>query len=253
MTTRDPLDYGWWLASRSAGLVAYALLSAAVLLGLAMALRLGLAAAAPRARAGCTSSSRCSRSARPPRTGCCCSPTRGCSPGLRGLLVPFAAEYRPLWTGLGVLAGYLAAGLSLTYYARRRLGVRRWRQAHRFIPVAWALAAVHVAGAGTDAVSLWLQVPLALSAALVLALLAERLLRRAAPGAAGRRARACPAGGARAASGARARPGRPPRRRPRSGAAPAHPTADTAPTRPRSPGARASSRISRANAPAAAR
>ena len=23
VTTRDPLDYGWWLASRSAGLVAY--------------------------------------------------------------------------------------------------------------------------------------------------------------------------------------------------------------------------------------
>ena len=41
MTSRDPLDYGWWLASRSAGLVAYALLSAALLLGLAMALRLG--------------------------------------------------------------------------------------------------------------------------------------------------------------------------------------------------------------------
>ena len=89
--------------------------------------------------------------------------------------MPFATEYRPLWTGLGVLAGYLAAALSLTYYVRRRLGVRRWRQAHRFIPIAWALAAVHVAGAGTDAVSLWLQVPLALSAALVLALLAERL------------------------------------------------------------------------------
>ena len=34
---------------------------------------------------------------------------------------------------------------------------------------------MHVAGAGTDAVSLWLQVPLAVSAALVLGLLAERL------------------------------------------------------------------------------
>ena len=41
MTTRDPLDYGWWLASRSAGIVAYLLLSLAVLLGLSMALRLG--------------------------------------------------------------------------------------------------------------------------------------------------------------------------------------------------------------------
>lgn len=187
MTTRDPLDYGWWLASRSAGLVAYALLSAAVLLGLAMALRLGSPRLRREARAlherlallalGATAAHGLLLLADP-----------WLRPGLRGLLVPFAADYRPLWTGLGVLAGYLAAGLSLTYYARRRLGVRRWRQAHRFIPVAWALAAVHVAGAGTDAVSLWLQVPLALSAALVMALLAERLLgaRRGARPAAGR-------------------------------------------------------------------
>jgi len=176
VTTRDPLDYGWWLASRSAGLVAYALLSASVLLGLAMALRLGSPRLRRDARAlherlallalGATAAHGLLLLADP-----------WLQPGLRGLLVPFATEYRPLWTGLGVLAGYLAAGLSLTYYARRRLGTRRWRQAHRFIPLAWALAAVHVAGAGTDAVSLWLQVPLALSAALVLALLAERLLR----------------------------------------------------------------------------
>ena len=187
MTTRDPLDYGWWLASRSAGLVAYALLSAAVLLGLAMALRLGSPRLRREARGlherlallalGATAAHGLFLLADP-----------WLQPGLRGLLVPFAAEYRPLWTGLGVLAGYLAAGLSLTYYARRRLGVRRWRKAHRFIPVAWALAAVHVAGAGTDAVSVWLQVPLALSAALVLALLAERLFgaRRRARPAAGR-------------------------------------------------------------------
>ena len=117
-------------------------------------------------------------------------------PGLSGLLVPFASEYRPFWTGLGVLGGYLAAGpLARRYYARARLGARRWRTAHRFIPVAWAMAALHVAGAGTDAVSLWLQVPLALTAALVLALLAERLrgARRARPAAPPRGARAAAA------------------------------------------------------------
>ena len=107
-------------------------------------------------------------------------------PGLSGLLVPFASEYRPFWTGLGVLGGVPRRRASRSrYYARARLGARRWRTAHRFIPVAWAMAALHVAGAGTDAVSLWLQVPLALTAALVLALLAERVLgaRRARPAA----------------------------------------------------------------------
>ena len=69
-------------------------------------------------------------------------------PGLHELLIPFTTSYRPVWTGLGICAAYLAAGLSLSYYARRRLGARRWRDAHRLIPVAWALAAVHVIGAG---------------------------------------------------------------------------------------------------------
>jgi len=173
MSSHDPLDYGWWLASRSAGIVAYLLLSAAVLLGLAMALRIG----SPRVR-------RASRGIHEQLALVALGATAAhglllladpwLRPGLSGLLVPFASEYRPFWTGLGVLGGYLAAGLSLTYYARARLGARRWRKAHRFIPIAWAMAALHVAGAGTDAVSLWLQVPLALTAALVLALLAER-------------------------------------------------------------------------------
>jgi hypothetical protein len=58
---------------------------------------------------------------------------------------------------------------------------RRWRTAHRLVPVAWAIAAVHVIGAGTDAGSLWLQVPLALTVALVLTLLGRRLLGAGAP------------------------------------------------------------------------
>ena len=65
-------------------------------------------------------------------------------------------------------------GLSLTYYARRRLGHRRWRNAHRFIPIAWALAAAHVIGAGTDAVSLWLQVVLAATIAAIVVLIVQR-------------------------------------------------------------------------------
>jgi sulfoxide reductase heme-binding subunit YedZ len=175
MTSHDPLDYGWWLASRSAGIVAYLLLSAAVLAGLAMALRLGPPKLRRSLRAmheqlallalGATAAHGLLLLADP-----------WLKPGLAGLLVPFASSYRPVWTGLGVLAAYLAAALSLTYYVRGRLGARRWRRAHRLIPIAWALAAVHVVGAGTDAVSLWLQVPVALTAALVLALLGERVL-----------------------------------------------------------------------------
>ena len=40
MRDPDPVDYAWWLSSRAAGVVAFALISLSVLLGLAMANRL---------------------------------------------------------------------------------------------------------------------------------------------------------------------------------------------------------------------
>jgi len=169
------LDHGWWLASRSAGVVAYLLLSASVVLGLAMALRLF----PPRSTAVLrTAHARIALIAlgAVAAHGLLLLGDGFLRPGLIGILVPFAMDYRPVWTGIGILAGYLAAGLSLTYYARQRVGARRWRAAHRLIPVAWAMAAVHVIGAGSDAGSLWLQVPLALTMALVITLVGRRVL-----------------------------------------------------------------------------
>ncbi|MEA2286614.1 MAG: methionine sulfoxide reductase heme-binding subunit [Solirubrobacteraceae bacterium] len=175
MTGRDPLEHAWWLAGRSAGVVAYLLLSASVLLGLAMALRL----APPRHAAVLrTAHERVALIALGAvgAHGLFLLGDGWLHPGIVGILVPFQMAYRPVWTGLGLLAGYLAAALSLTYYARARIGPRRWRTAHRLIPVAWAMAAAHVIGAGSDAGSLWLQVPLALTISAVLALLGQRLL-----------------------------------------------------------------------------
>ena len=43
-------------------------------------------------------------------------------PGLTGVLVPFTTGYRPLWTGLGIIAGYCLAAFGLSFYARRRIG-----------------------------------------------------------------------------------------------------------------------------------
>jgi sulfoxide reductase heme-binding subunit YedZ len=169
----DPLHYPFWLASRSAGVVAFILLSASVVLGLAMATRM----APPRARAALrVLHERVALLALGAigAHGLLLLPDRWLHPSLSALLIPFTTGYRPFWTGLGICAGYLAAALSLTYYARRRLGARRWRHAHRFIPIAWALAATHVIGAGTDAVSLWLEAVLALTISAVVVLLGQR-------------------------------------------------------------------------------
>ena len=50
------------------------------------------------------------------------------NPGPAGIAVPFTIAYRPLWVGLGIVAGYLAALLGLSFYVRRRIGPRLWRR-----------------------------------------------------------------------------------------------------------------------------
>jgi sulfoxide reductase heme-binding subunit YedZ len=153
--------------------VAFLLLTVSVLLGLAMALRLLPRRALPAIR---TAHERIALAALAgvAAHGLLLLPDQWLHAGVAGVLVPFTIGYRPLWTGLGICAGYLAAALSLTYYARSRLGARRWRKAHRLIPIAWALATVHVLGAGTDAGQAWLRVPLFAAIAAVAAMLAYR-------------------------------------------------------------------------------
>ena len=77
------------------------------------------------------------------------------NPGLAGIAVPFVSAYRPLWTGVGIVAGYGLAALGLTYYVRDRIGAARWRRVHRMTAVFWLLAIAHTIGAGNDTAELW--------------------------------------------------------------------------------------------------
>jgi sulfoxide reductase heme-binding subunit YedZ len=101
-------------------------------------------------------------------------------PGLSGIAIPFVGSYRPIWTGIGIIAGYGLAVLGLTYYLRDRIGALRWRRLHRLTAVFWLLAIVHTVQAGSDAAQLWF---LVIGAAVVIPaalLLALRWLGRAA-------------------------------------------------------------------------
>jgi sulfoxide reductase heme-binding subunit YedZ len=94
-------------------------------------------------------------------------------PGLAGIAIPFVGAYRPLWTGIGIVAGYGLAALGVSYYLRDRIGAARWRRAHRLTAVFWLAAIVHTIGAGSDAAQLWFLLAsgaLVLPAALLLAL-----------------------------------------------------------------------------------
>ena len=154
--TTDPIHQIFWLASRAFGIVAIVMLAMSVGLGLAMAGRIvrrpGLPAKLKRyheaftlvtlgliaAHAGVLLADGYLR------------------PGLAGITLPFQMSYRPLWTGIGIIAGWIAAILGLSFYARRWIGAKTWRWLHRWTIAAYVLALAHVVGAGTDGRSPWM-------------------------------------------------------------------------------------------------
>ena len=77
-------------------------------------------------------------------------------PSLAEVTLPFALGYRPFWTGLGVIGGWLALILAGSFYARRWIGVKTWRWLHRWTLAVYILALAHVIGAGTDGRSTWM-------------------------------------------------------------------------------------------------
>ncbi len=147
--------HGWWLAGRASGLLALVLVTISVGLGLAMAGKV--------MRRPGLSRKLMATHEHTALAGIIAIAVHGITllgdpwlhPGVSGITVPFAMGFRPLWTGLGIVGGYLAALLGLSFYARRRIGARLWRKAHRATVVVYLLGLVHALGAGTDASTVW--------------------------------------------------------------------------------------------------
>jgi sulfoxide reductase heme-binding subunit YedZ len=154
--TADPTTQVFWFASRALGIVAIVLLAVSVALGLAMSGRMarrpGLPAKLKRfheastlvtlglvvAHAGVLLADGYLR------------------PGLAGITLPFQMSYRPFFTGIGIIGGWLAMILGLSFYVRRWIGVKAWRRLHRFTLAVYVLALGHVIGAGTDGRATWM-------------------------------------------------------------------------------------------------
>jgi sulfoxide reductase heme-binding subunit YedZ len=151
MTRLDPANYTWWLAGRASGIVALVLVTASVGLGLAMASKLVTKRGARPVMARVHEQTALAGLIAIAVHGITLLGDRWLHPGVRGVLVPFAMGYQPLFTGLGIIAGYLAAALGLSFYARRRIGAKLWRRAHRATVAVYLLGVVHTLGAGTDA------------------------------------------------------------------------------------------------------
>lgn len=70
--------------------------------------------------------------------------------GVSGLIAPFTSSYRPLWTGLGVVATELLLALAVTNHYRKRISYSLWRRLHYLNFAVWIAATAHGLGAGTD-------------------------------------------------------------------------------------------------------
>jgi sulfoxide reductase heme-binding subunit YedZ len=182
----DAGPHVFWIASRAAGIAALILSSAAVCVGLLMSSRL-------RRRHG--ADLRVTHEALSLATlaalavhGLTLLGDQYLHPSLGDIAIPLVSTYKTFWTSTGIIAFWALLLLGLSYYARTRIGVQRWRRLHRFTALAWMLGIVHALGEGTDAGQEWFLVMTAIVVVPPLALLAVRHLRSDTP------AQATPAG-----------------------------------------------------------
>jgi sulfoxide reductase heme-binding subunit YedZ len=166
------MTHAFWITSRAAGIAALLFASLSVGLGLAVAARLAR---------GRIRDSRALHEALSLATmgalGVHAISLLGddyLHPSVTDISIPLASSYQRGWMALGIVAGWSILLLGLSYYVRGRIGVNRWRLAHRFTAVAWLAGVFHALGMGTDADQPWFLVATAAVVLPAIALLALR-------------------------------------------------------------------------------
>jgi methionine sulfoxide reductase heme-binding subunit len=175
----DPTPHLFWITSRAAGTVALVAASLAVCVGLLMATKF---------KKGRGPDLRVIHEVLSLSTlvaiavhGASLLGDNFMHPSLADITVPFVGGYKTLWTSTGIIAGWSLAILGLSYYARKHIGMQRWRTAHRLTAVAWLFGVVHALGEGTDAGQTWFLAMIGIVAIPALLLLATRQRFRALP------------------------------------------------------------------------
>lgn len=110
------------------------------------------------------------------------------------LVVPFIAPYRPLAVGVGVIAAWLAAITTASFWMRSRIGQKRWRTLHYLTFLAYIAALGHGVYSGTDTQLPFVYWGYVTSAAAVTALLTLRITGYKAPRKVAPKAKATPVG-----------------------------------------------------------
>ena len=164
----------FWITSRAAGIAALLLSSVSVCVGLLMGGRL-LKRRGPDLRATHEALSLATLGALLVH-GLTLLGDKYLHPSIADVAIPFASAYKTLWTTTGIVAFWAMLILGLSYYARARIGMQRWRVLHRFTALAWVLGLVHSLGEGTDAGQTWFLAMTALVVLPALCLVAARWL-----------------------------------------------------------------------------
>lgn len=146
----------WWFVTRATGIVAWAVLSASVLLGLFLSTRVLGTRPTPgwlqdlhRGTAGLGIGFTAAHMA-------ALVADSYVHFDVVDLLVPMASSWRPVAVALGVVAMWLLVVVEATSLARRRFGHRRWRRVHMLSFVLWVAATAHFVLAGTDVAAPWM-------------------------------------------------------------------------------------------------
>ncbi len=66
------------------------------------------------------------------------------------VLIPFISTYRPFWVGVGVIGFYLVLLVTVTFYLRKKIGMKAFRWIHVLSLLSYVGATLHGVYAGTD-------------------------------------------------------------------------------------------------------
>ena len=140
----------WWYVNRAAGLVAWVLLSASIVMGLLLSSK----ALGKRVRPNWTQDLHRGLSGLAVVfVGVHVAGAIGDSYihfGAADVLVPFASGWRPIAIAWGVVSAYLLAAVELTSLLRKRLSKRAWRAVHFASFPLFVTATLHGVTAGTE-------------------------------------------------------------------------------------------------------
>jgi methionine sulfoxide reductase heme-binding subunit len=151
----DPGGHVFWLASRSLGVVALVLLAASVTIGLFLSGRISRRPGAAARLKHLHEALALTATGAIAGHGLFLLGDRYLHPSLSDIAVPFAMVHQPVWTGIGIIGGWMAAIITFSFYVRKWIGNRAWRWLHRWTLAVYLLSVAHTIGSGTDTRSAW--------------------------------------------------------------------------------------------------